>query len=42
MRTIEMHKARVVAQLLGVPAAARYLKIRGWSVEAAAWILTRH
>lgn len=36
--TIE--RARTIAQTLGTFAATRYLRKRGWSVEAAAWILS--
>ena len=34
-------RARVLKRTLGVKAAASYLRNRGWSVEAAAAILSR-
>ena len=37
--TIE--RARTISRTLGVYRAARYLWARGWSVEAAAWVLAR-
>lgn len=42
MRTIELIKAQTLQRLLCTRTAARYLRLRGWSVEAAAWILARH
>lgn len=38
----EIERARIIKRTLGVPVAARYLKARNWSVEAAAHILARN
>jgi hypothetical protein len=35
----EIQKARNIRKSLGLKVAAKYLKNRGWSVEAAVWIL---
>lgn len=35
----EIYRARNIARTLGLKNAAVYLKNRGWSVEAAAYIL---
>lgn len=34
-------RARAIGRSLGVPVAARFLRNRGWSVEAAAYLLAR-
>jgi hypothetical protein len=31
----QIERARIIARSLGIKAAAKYLKCRGWSVEAA-------
>lgn len=36
-----LERARHIHATLGLFRAARYLRKRGWSVEAAAWNLTR-
>lgn len=35
----EIERARKIATTLGIPVAAKYLKNRNWSIEAAMWIL---
>lgn len=35
----EMYRARAIARSLGARIAAFYLKKRGWTVEAAAYII---
>lgn len=35
----QIERARIIKNTLGVPVAARYLKNRGWSVEASSYIL---
>lgn len=39
MAAIEIGKARALAHQLGYKSAAGYLRNRGWSCEAALWIL---
>lgn len=36
----QIERARIIKRTLGITVAARYLKNRNWSVEAAAHILT--
>jgi hypothetical protein len=33
----EIEQARIINRTLGVKVAARYLCIRGWSIDAALW-----
>ena len=40
-RQAQRAKALCIARSLGYRVAARYLAVRGWSVEAARWILFR-
>lgn len=35
-------RARSIARSLGAFTAARYLYLRGWTLEAALYIITRH
>lgn len=35
----QMERARIIKRTLGVKVAARYMAIRGWSVEAAVFTL---
>lgn len=37
----QIKRARSIARSLGYKVAARYLKRRGWSLEATLWILCR-
>ena len=41
MKQAEIARARTIARSLGPAVAARYLKKRGWSLEATFWILFR-
>lgn len=41
MKQSEITRARTIARSLGPGVAARYLRKRGWSLEAAFWILFR-
>jgi hypothetical protein len=41
MKQSEIARARTIARSLGPSVAARYLRKRGWSLEAAFWILFR-
>lgn len=40
-RACQLEKARLFKKALGVTAAAEYMRDRGWSVEAAAFHLSR-
>lgn len=35
----QIKRARVIKRTLGARVAARYLALRGWSLEAALWII---
>lgn len=35
----QIERARIIKRTLGVPVAARYLKHRGWTIEASLFIL---
>jgi hypothetical protein len=37
----EIRRAQVIRSSLGVWVAARYMALRGWSVEAAVYVLAR-
>jgi hypothetical protein len=37
--TTQITSARRIARTLGTFTAARYLALRGWSIDAALWIL---
>lgn len=37
----EIARAIAIAKTLGIFNAARYLALRGWSIESARWILLR-
>lgn len=41
MKQVEIVKAGLIRRSLGVRCAAGYLRNRGWSVEAARWVLFR-
>lgn len=36
----QIERARVIKRTLGVRVAARYMAVRGWSVESAVFVLT--
>lgn len=40
-KACQLSKARIFKKWLGVTAAAEYMRDRGWSVEAAAFFLSR-
>lgn len=35
----QIERARIIKRTLGTVVAARYMKARGWSIEAALWVL---
>jgi hypothetical protein len=35
----QIERARIISRSLGITAAAKYLKCRGWSVEAACVVI---
>lgn len=37
----QITRARVIRRTLGARVAARYLALRGWSLEAALWIILK-
>ena len=41
MKQVEIVKAGLIRRSLGVRCAAGYLRNRGWTVEAAKWVLFR-
>jgi hypothetical protein len=36
----QVERARIIKRTLGTFTAARYLFLRGWSLEGAMWVLT--
>lgn len=37
----EIEQARSISKSLGFSVAAKYLKVRGWSIEATLWFLCK-